>query len=339
MKFSTATAMIMGMAPLALGKAINNVYGDKEQRDGHLKKLTGVNSVHVTPAQLADLSRLIGLNPGTGSSINFLWVNLGGGAATTVIGTASTVTVTQTVAVGGNATPPPAVVTGTPTEQAPPAGTVIAGGATHSVTVGGPQGLSFSPQEIKAAVGDTVIFTFLSQNHTATQSTFDQPCVPLDGGMDSGYQPNPNNTVNPPPQVAMQVMVDTPLWFFCRQGPHCGRGMVFSINPTAEKTHAKFQELAIAQNGNGAGSAITGDAPPPAQDNNAADPGASASSSLQPLPSATDSAGTPAQTGIATGVGEIGADGACRCAVQCTFDGFPAAQVQGRGSVPMAMVV
>ncbi|KAL2117020.1 hypothetical protein VTJ04DRAFT_9188 [Mycothermus thermophilus] len=343
MKFS-ATA-ILGLAPLALGKAINNVY-PKEQRDGHLKSaVIGGNSVHVTPAQLADLSRLIGLNPGSGTSINFLWVNLGGGAATTVIGTASTVTVTQTINVPGATGAPNAVVTDAPTTTQ-----VVGAGATHSVTVGGPQGLSFSPQEIKAAVGDTVIFTFLSQNHTATQSSFEQPCVPLDGGMDSGYQANPNNTVNPPPQVAMQVMVDTPLWFFCKQGPHCGRGMVFSINPTAEKTHAKFQEQAIAQAGNGAGSAITGNAPPavPGNDNAAADP--SASSSLEPLPSATDSAGAPAaptdNSGVATGIGEVLPDGACRCAVQCTFNGFPSAQIQGRdafggfgGSVPMAMVM
>jgi hypothetical protein len=87
----------------------------------------------------------------------------------------------------------------------------VAGGATHSVTVGGPQGLAFDPPQLSANPGDTVIFTFLSQNHTATQSAFDKPCEPLAGGMDSGFQANPNNTINPPPQVAMQVMVSTPL--------------------------------------------------------------------------------------------------------------------------------
>ncbi|KAL2137645.1 hypothetical protein VTI28DRAFT_8679 [Corynascus sepedonium] len=213
MKFSTATAMVLGMAPLALGKAIHNAY--PVRRNGHLVQVVegaGKNSVPATEAQIAELSRLIGLNRGAGTSINFLWVNIGGGAATTVIGEAQTVTVTQTVGGDATATAPPAVVTdGTTTVVEPPSTTVGAGGATHSVTVGGPQGLSFAPQELKAAIGDTVIFTFLSQNHTATQSAFDKPCEPIEGGMDSGFQANANNTINPPPQVAMQVMVDTPL--------------------------------------------------------------------------------------------------------------------------------
>lgn len=212
MKFSSA--MALGMAPLALAKSVNNVY--PVRRDGHKQAIAvgGVNSVQASEAQIAELARLIGLNKGSGISVNFLWVNVGGGAATTVVGAASTVTVTQTVAGGAAATPPAAVVTGEAgtATVANPASTVVAGaGATHSVTVGGPQGLAFSPAQIQAAVGDTVIFSFLSQNHTATQSAFDTPCVALDGGMDSGYQANPNNTVNPPPQVAMQVMVGTPL--------------------------------------------------------------------------------------------------------------------------------
>ncbi len=225
MKFSTASALVMGFAPMVLGKVVNNVY-PPVRRDGHNKNnnnqevsfnSVGANSVRASQAQIAELARLIGLNTGTGTSINFLWVNLGGGAATTVVGAASTVTVTQTVAGGAAATPPAAVVTGEAgaTTAAPPAATggagAVAGAATHTITVGGPQGLSFSPQQISAAIGDTVIFTFLSQNHTATQSAFDTPCVALDGGMDSGYNANPNNTVNPPPQVAMQIMVDTPL--------------------------------------------------------------------------------------------------------------------------------
>jgi len=31
-----------------------------------------------------------------------------------------------------------------------------------------------------------------------------------------------------------------PLWFYCKQGKHCQNGMVFAINPTAEKTFDKF---------------------------------------------------------------------------------------------------
>lgn len=56
-----------------------------------------------------------------------------------------------------------------------------------------------------------VIFTFMAANHTATQATFDKPCDPMEGGMDTGFQPNPDNSISPPPQVAMQVMVEMPL--------------------------------------------------------------------------------------------------------------------------------
>ncbi|KAL2160223.1 hypothetical protein VTH06DRAFT_1396 [Thermothelomyces fergusii] len=260
MKFSAATAVVLGMVPLALGKAIHAAHPVRRTDHNNVETgddAAGKDRIPATEAHLEELARLIGLHRGSGQAINFLWVNLGGGAATTVINSASTVTVTETVAADATATAPPADVTdgaGTTTVEAPPSTTVVeGGGATHSVTVGGPSGLIFAPQELKAAVGDTVIFTFLSQNHTATQSAFDKPCELLEGGMDSGFQANPNNTVNPPPQVAMQVMVDTPLWFYCRQKGHCGKGMVFSINPTAEKTHAQFQANAIQQAGEGEG--------------------------------------------------------------------------------------
>lgn len=234
MKFSTTLAL--GVAPVALAKSVHKVYPGRrsnglETRDGHkggsvdvqLPGVTNSNSIQVTNDLLNQLKGQIGLHAGGGIEINFLWVNPGGEAATTVLNTATTVTVTQTVNGGAQVTAPAEVVNGgesvaaNPTEAPVASGTVAATGATHSVTVGGPQGLAFFPPELKAAQGDTVIFTFLSQNHTATQSAFDTPCVALEGGMDSGYQANPNNTIDPPPQVAMQVMVTTPLCKFSHQ--------------------------------------------------------------------------------------------------------------------------
>ncbi|KAK3683623.1 hypothetical protein B0T22DRAFT_443644 [Podospora appendiculata] len=351
MKFTSALAL--GMAHLALGKVVNNVYPPArrdtglEVRDGH-KSESGASSVQATQDQIKELERLLAVNPGSGIEINFLWVNVGGGAATTVINAASTVTVTATV----NGTPPPAVATNvnaggaTNTVAAGATGTVAATGATHSVVVGGSQGLSFNPTEITAAIGDTVIFTFMSQNHTATQSAFAEPCKALAGGMDSGFQANVNNTVNPPPQVAMQVMVSTPLWFYCRQKGHCGKGMTFSINPTAAKTQAMFQAMAIAQNGTGTGGAITGNAG--SSSAVAAPPAAtSAAAGSAAAPSAVSSATGAAATGIVSGTGQVAAGGACICAVSCSFgSGFPAPAVQGRdafggfsGSLPQAMAI
>lgn len=79
------------------------------------------------------------------------------------------------------------------------------------VAVGGSAGLVFVPDTVNAAVGDSVVFVFHSQNHTVTQSTFDTPCKKLADGMDSGFMANPNNTIVPPPMMAMQVTVATPL--------------------------------------------------------------------------------------------------------------------------------
>lgn len=56
-----------------------------------------------------------------------------------------------------------------------------------------------------------VIFEFMSANHTVTQSAFAEPCKALAGGMDSGFMSNPNNSVVPAPQMAMQVTVATPI--------------------------------------------------------------------------------------------------------------------------------
>lgn len=51
--------------------------------------------------------------------------------------------------------------------------------------------LGYSPEAITANVGDVVLFQFMQKNHTVTQSTFDAPCNKMEGGMDSGFMPNP----------------------------------------------------------------------------------------------------------------------------------------------------
>ncbi|KAK5989332.1 putative GPI-anchored cupredoxin [Cladobotryum mycophilum] len=235
------TSLALAVAPLAV--AALNVARDAEtefaERGWDIKN--GISGHGITAHSLTE--------------IIIIWVNPGGGAATTTYNEKATVTQTVTADAGYGA---------------PPA----ASAATHTVKVGGPGGLVFQPDQLNnVPIGDTVIFEFLSQNHTVTQSGFDVPCKKLEGGLDSGFQANPNNTVSPAPQVAMQVMVSTPLWFYCRQKGHCGKGMVFSINPTAAKTQSQFQQMAIAQNGTGEGTPITGgsggSAPPPAAETSA----------------------------------------------------------------------
>ncbi|KAI4169629.1 MAG: hypothetical protein LQ343_005568 [Gyalolechia ehrenbergii] len=131
----------------------------------------------------------------------------------------------------------------------------MAKGKVHKVIVGGEAGLIFSPNSIMAAAGDMVEFTFMSQNHTVTQSTFPKPCVKMQGGADSLFLPNPNNTISPSPTYMLQVKDTKPAWFYCKQKKpviHCGMGMTFSINPAADKTHDMFTQKAKEQNGTAA---------------------------------------------------------------------------------------
>jgi plastocyanin len=104
--------------------------------------------------------------------------------------------------------------------------------ATYNVDVGSRGQLLFSPNYIKASIGDVVYFRFLELNHTLTQSSFEQPCIPS-GGFDSSFsQFNPTNATN----ITISVVVRSaaPMWFFCHQQlpvSHCARGMVFALNP------------------------------------------------------------------------------------------------------------
>lgn len=126
------------------------------------------------------------------------------------------------------------------------------GGIMHTVIVGGDAGLVYTPSEIVAAVGDVVHFVFMKNNHTVTQSTFDKPCNKKSADApDSGFLANANNTVVPAPTFEYTVVSMDPTWWYCKQktGTHCGKGMVFAINPTAEKTLKVFYNLAIQLNG------------------------------------------------------------------------------------------
>ncbi|KAJ4405962.1 hypothetical protein N0V91_004846 [Didymella pomorum] len=103
--------------------------------------------------------------------------------------------------------------------------------------------LGYRPESITAAVGDVVEFQFMQKNHTATQSTFADPCKAMEGGMDSGFMPNPEGKAG----VTWNMTVTT-TDAICE---HCGKGMVFSINAafSGEKTMAQFKQLAIKTNG------------------------------------------------------------------------------------------
>lgn len=67
----------------------------------------------------------------------------------------------------------------------------LAQGVTHDVSVGVGAKAAYSPDSVVAAVGDVVRFNFNPKNHTATQSTFANPCLAIQKttgvvGFDSG---------------------------------------------------------------------------------------------------------------------------------------------------------
>lgn len=103
--------------------------------------------------------------------------------------------------------------------------------------------------------------------------------------------------------------------FYCAQTGHCGMGMVFSINPTAAKTQAMFKAMAVAQNGTGTASAITG--------------GTSASAVSGGTASSASVAAAVAT--VASGTGTTNSDGTCSCSCLCGAAAFPEAAVQGVG--------
>lgn len=148
-----------------------------------------------------------------------------------------------------------ATVTGTaeavevPTEV--PEGQVL----THVIQVGDREGsLKFYPEELKASPGDLVQFQFYPRNHSVAQSSFADPCIPIEDsdsgngtvGFFSGFMPV---TMEDDFMPTFTVLVnDTkPIWFYCATGPHCKNGMVGVINPPAnnpDRTIEKYREAA-----------------------------------------------------------------------------------------------
>jgi len=137
-------------------------------------------------------------------------------------------------------------------------------GANLQVVVGGPGGVTtFTPNSVNASPGDVVTFIFQQKNHTATQSTFAEPCTPAPNGFDSGFVPVSANLTNGPFQEAQFQVVDTnPVWVYCRQTGHCQLGMVFAINP-GDKL-AAFQANAMGNTSTPTSSVTTSAAVPTA---------------------------------------------------------------------------
>jgi len=151
--------------------------------------------------------------------------------------------------------------------------------ATDHVVLVGSTGLTFSPDQINATVGDTVSFQFVKGNHSVAQSTFAKPCTP-NGGIWSGFEPvvaaapaassssaaatstgggdsgygykMVKREGSEVPQFQITINATTPLWFYCAQAEHCQSGMVFAVNVnnTSGKTLDAYKAAAAKATAN-----------------------------------------------------------------------------------------
>ncbi|KAI0725184.1 Cupredoxin [Fomitopsis betulina] len=136
--------------------------------------------------------------------------------------------------------------------------------AEHIVVVGADGELAFEPSNITANVGDIVTFLFTHGNHSATQSSFSDPCTSLaeagQSGFDSGFMPIANDS-STYPSFTVEVNNTDPIWVYCKQTDpksHCAAGMVFSVNAVASGLMDYSAFVSAAEQSNTTGSSSSG---------------------------------------------------------------------------------
>ncbi|KAI0692864.1 hypothetical protein C8T65DRAFT_71515 [Cerioporus squamosus] len=125
------------------------------------------------------------------------------------------------------------------------------------ITVGG-NGTSqaasvFDPPEAVANIHDTVLFNFTQGKHTAIQSTFASPCVPIQDinssyiGFSSGSHDTANGTAISSYQF--EVLDNSTLWYF--DAATCAQGGVggINVNDSSWQTLDGFKRNAMRLNG------------------------------------------------------------------------------------------
>jgi len=81
-----------------------------------------------------------------------------------------------------------------------------------------------------------VQFQFFGGNHTATQSTFDQPCQPVSQftnatGFHTGFVPAAaSEAMGMRAVYSIRINNTNPLWIYCAKDKHCENGMSMVIN-------------------------------------------------------------------------------------------------------------
>ncbi|KAI8303381.1 hypothetical protein K4K61_007072 [Colletotrichum sp. SAR11_59] len=181
-----------------------------------------------------------------------------------------------------------------------------ASGTVHVVKVG-ESGLTFSPNDVKAAVGDTVEFHFYPKAHSVAQSSFDKPCEPLSNGTATGFfsGPVPVSSGEGADVFSVKVEDASPKWFYCATAQHCQGGMVGVINAPSSggKTVDAYKEAA-----------------------------AKAAKNVAPASTGGGSLG-PAATGSPSSSGGSGASASASGSASASRTSSPSAGVEARGDV------
>ncbi|KAF1960931.1 hypothetical protein CC80DRAFT_489162 [Byssothecium circinans] len=140
-----------------------------------------------------------------------------------------------------------------------PSGTGGSKPAVQTIAVG-QNGLTFTPDTVRAKVGEQIVFQFFPKNHSVVQADFKTPCKPSNGGIFSGFIASPQGPANQ--TFTITVKDDKPIWLYCPQNaprPHCAAGMVAVVNPpTSGPNNLDAFKLAAAKTNSTGGIAPAG---------------------------------------------------------------------------------
>lgn len=90
--------------------------------------------------------------------------------------------------------------------------------------------INLGPQKFDLLFLELATYTLTCSFHDVTQSSFEEPCIPLPGGFSSGLAGRGSNFSGPSPIWNLEITnVSAPIWFFCGATVptlHCASGMV-----------------------------------------------------------------------------------------------------------------
>ncbi|KUJ12599.1 uncharacterized protein LY89DRAFT_210729 [Mollisia scopiformis] len=113
----------------------------------------------------------------------------------------------------------------------------------HDIDVGKGASLSFAPDTLTAAVGDTLNFHFYSGSggHSVVSGPFSSPCEPATDAFFSGYI---KGDLVGDMTFIVTINSTDPIWFYCSLEAHCMDGMVGVVNPPSGQTVSDYVENA-----------------------------------------------------------------------------------------------